>query len=141
MLTQLEVTAAWIVTLPVLDVVEIVLRNVLNVLLGIGKRIQYVLVSNNNCGSKMLAKASFVSDETEEARKQQISFSRYLTYFGLCVSTCIILQKNVSIAAVLGVCVGIYITLAEYFAFSSDFPKEDLKEQLSGQLKQAFGTQ
>ncbi|ENN77525.1 cysteine-rich with EGF-like domain protein 2 isoform X2 [Dendroctonus ponderosae] len=80
-------------------------------------------------------------DENEEARKQQISFARYLTYFGLCVSTCIILQKNVSIAAVLGVCVGIYITLSEYFAFSSDFPKDDLKEQLSGKLKQAFGTQ
>lgn len=80
-------------------------------------------------------------DVREDERRSYISMTRYLTYFGLCLCTCIILHKNVSIAAVVGVCVGIYITLSEYMAGNPDSAKEDLKEQLSEQLKKAFSTQ
>ena len=40
--------------------------------------------------------------------------ARYLTYLGLCVATCILLQRSVSLAAIVGLLVAGYITLSEY---------------------------
>jgi len=39
---------------------------------------------------------------------------RYLTYFGMCLSTCIIFQSSTSIAALVGLCVAVYISVSEY---------------------------
>lgn len=39
---------------------------------------------------------------------------RFLTYGGLCLSTCIILQRSTTLAALVGLCVAAYISLAEY---------------------------
>lgn len=79
-------------------------------------------------------------DVGEEETKRHMFTTRYITYFGLCVCTCIILQKNVTIAAILGLCVAIYIALSEYIAKSFDSPVDDLKEQLTEQLQKTFGT-
>jgi len=39
---------------------------------------------------------------------------RYLTYFGMCLSTCIIFQSSTPIAALVGLCVAVYISVSEY---------------------------
>lgn len=53
-------------------------------------------------------------DAEQEQRKQHVFITRYLTYFGLCVATCIIFQRNVMLAAIIGLAVGIYISVSEY---------------------------
>uniref|UniRef100_A0A1B6EBB1 EGF-like domain-containing protein n=1 Tax=Clastoptera arizonana TaxID=38151 RepID=A0A1B6EBB1_9HEMI len=40
--------------------------------------------------------------------------SRYLTYLGLCISTCIIFHKNPIIASIVGLCVALYVSLSIY---------------------------
>lgn len=53
-----------------------------------------------------------------EARQQQVTqqatFTRYVTYAGLCVATFIIFNKNTWVAMLVGAAVSIYITVAEY---------------------------
>lgn len=44
----------------------------------------------------------------------QGSSLRYLTYLGMCLSTCIILQSSTTLAALVGLCVAAYISLSEY---------------------------
>lgn len=41
-------------------------------------------------------------------------------------------------AAIVGLCVGVYITLSEYMLNTTDGNKNDLGEQLADQLKTAF---
>ncbi|XP_015510300.1 cysteine-rich with EGF-like domain protein 2 [Neodiprion pinetum] len=53
-------------------------------------------------------------------RKKTENIARYSTYFGLCLATCIILQRNVYAASLIGLLVGIYISVSEYMiAFST----------------------
>lgn len=94
-----------------------------------------------NCASGFRRKDKLCVNVNDEERQNYISMTRYFTYFGLCLCTCIILNKNVSLAAVVGVCVGIYITLSEYMVNSPDAPKADLSEQLTDQIKKAFSAQ
>lgn len=53
-------------------------------------------------------------DGTIGGRSVHMSMTRYFTYLGLCVATCIIFQKNVVIAAVVGIAVAAYISVSEY---------------------------
>ncbi|KAK0074232.1 hypothetical protein PV326_012632, partial [Microctonus aethiopoides] len=53
-------------------------------------------------------------------RKERENYMRYATYLGLCIATCIILQRNVYAASVIGLIVGIYISLSEYFIANTD---------------------
>jgi hypothetical protein len=54
-----------------------------------------------------------------------------MTYLGLCVATCIILNKNTTLAAVIGIAVAIYISVSEYVLNSPPTPKTDgLAEQI-----------
>ncbi|CAL7936584.1 unnamed protein product [Xylocopa violacea] len=53
-------------------------------------------------------------------RKQQENMARYATYFGLCIATCIIFQRNIYIASVIGLLVGIYISVSEYMIAHSN---------------------
>ncbi|XP_012265730.2 cysteine-rich with EGF-like domain protein 2 [Athalia rosae] len=53
-------------------------------------------------------------------RKRKENIARYSTYFGMCLATCIILQRNVYAASVIGLLVGVYISVSEYMiAFST----------------------
>ena len=61
----------------------------------------------------------FVSDATEQNRDSQMNLTRYLTYAGLCIATCIIFQKNTIAASVIGLSVALYISVSEYFLSSS----------------------
>ncbi|KAG7199952.1 hypothetical protein KM043_014383 [Ampulex compressa] len=53
-------------------------------------------------------------------RKKHINIARYVTYLGLCVATCIIFQRNIYAASVIGLAVGIYISVSEYMIAHSD---------------------
>ncbi|XP_043683140.1 cysteine-rich with EGF-like domain protein 2 [Vespula pensylvanica] len=53
-------------------------------------------------------------------RKRHENFARYATYFGLCVATCIILQRNIYAASVIGILVAVYISVSEYMIAHSN---------------------
>lgn len=59
-------------------------------------------------------------DEREYGREYHISITRYLTYAGLCIATCIIFQKNTFVASLIGLSVALYISVSEYFLSSSE---------------------
>ncbi|XP_066247346.1 cysteine-rich with EGF-like domain protein 2 isoform X1 [Euwallacea similis] len=93
-----------------------------------------------NCAPGYTKKEKLCVNVEEEEKKSYISTIRYVTYLGLCVCTYIILQKNVTIAAIVGLCVAIYITLSEYVAnYLLAHRNADLKDQLTQQLNKAFG--
>ena len=45
---------------------------------------------------------------------QGLDSTRFFTYLGLCIATCIIFQKNPVLASAIGLCVAIYVTVSEY---------------------------
>ncbi|XP_046984885.1 cysteine-rich with EGF-like domain protein 2 [Schistocerca americana] len=53
-------------------------------------------------------------DEMEARQNFHAKLTRYLTYFGLCVATCIVLQKNTLVAGAIGLSVALYISVSEY---------------------------
>ncbi|GJQ68014.1 hypothetical protein Trydic_g10659 [Trypoxylus dichotomus] len=70
-------------------------------------------------------------DDSHEGRKQYIYYTRILTYLGLCIATCITYQKNVFVAAIIGLAVAIYITVSEYVLNVSSHPNTtDLAEKM-----------
>lgn len=58
-------------------------------------------------------------DTSQQQRSTYVNFTRYLTYIGLCIATCIILQRNVIVAALVGVAVALYISVSEYMLNST----------------------
>lgn len=59
--------------------------------------------------------SSFIfSGVEQQQRNYHVFVTRYLTYLGLCIATCIIFQKSIVLAAVVGVTVAIYISVSEY---------------------------
>jgi hypothetical protein len=74
---------------------------------------------------------------TSTKKKQELKIleaSRYATYFGLCVATCIIFRKNILIASFIGLMVAVYIGVAEYTIREAPplNPAENLGQALSG---------
>ena len=61
----------------------------------------------------MLALSSL--DNSNADRERNLQFARYITYAGLTVATCIILQRHTLLAAVVGLSVAVYITCSEYY--------------------------
>lgn len=57
----------------------------------------------------------FLLDLTSEKRDNYVNFTRYLTYFGLCIATCVIFQSSTWISSIVGVAVAIYISVSEYW--------------------------
>ncbi|KAK2585182.1 hypothetical protein KPH14_009894 [Odynerus spinipes] len=53
-------------------------------------------------------------------RKKQENLARYATYLGLCIATCIILQRNIYAASVIGILVATYISVSEYMIAHSN---------------------
>lgn len=58
----------------------------------------------------------------EDGRKQQsehtLNITRYITYLGLSVATCIVFQRNTYVAALIGLSVAAYISVSEYMLSS-----------------------
>ncbi|RWS13297.1 cysteine-rich with EGF-like domain protein 2 [Dinothrombium tinctorium] len=66
------------------------------------------------CAVGFVKKDNICVNAKNEERAKQMELSRYATYFGLCVSTCIIFRKNIYVASVIGLIVALYIAVAEY---------------------------
>jgi len=66
------------------------------------------------CASGFVLKNKMCIDDSTAGRSLYLSTTRYLTYLGLCLATCIIFQKNMAIASVIGITVAIYISASEY---------------------------
>ena len=58
-------------------------------------------------------------DDSTAQRSVHLNMTRYLTYLGLCVATCIIFQKNMAIASGVGIAVAVYISASEYLLSST----------------------
>lgn len=63
-------------------------------------------------------------------RQIHVSMTRYGTYIGLCIATCIILRKNLYLASVIGLVVALYIGLAEYTLTGTPSPLQTLQESI-----------
>lgn len=66
------------------------------------------------CAKGYFEKDNLCLNEDQESRKQHVFITRYLTYLGLCIATCIVFQKNTILAAVIGIAVALYISTSEY---------------------------
>lgn len=90
------------------------------------------------CANGFMKVDNMCVDSSQESRRQHVYFTRYLTYFGLCVCTCIIFQKNMTVAAIIGLAVAVYISMSEYILNAPPKPNTaDLAEQImrsTGQL-------
>lgn len=62
------------------------------------------------------------TDLTNEKRESYVTFTRYLTYFGLCVATCVIFQSSTWAASAVGLAVGLYISVSEYWLHMNPQP-------------------
>ncbi|CAH2014134.1 unnamed protein product [Acanthoscelides obtectus] len=87
-----------------------------------------------DCATGYEKKDKMCVDSGEQRRQNFVWYSRYLTYLGLCISTCIILNKNIYIAAVIGMCVGVYITVSE----QTSSPTQNLEQQLADEIVNAL---
>ncbi|KAK9889428.1 hypothetical protein WA026_004698 [Henosepilachna vigintioctopunctata] len=81
------------------------------------------------CAQGYVLRDSVCIDAEQESRKQHVYITRYLTYLGLCIATCIIFNKNTMLAAIIGIAVAIYISTSEYVLNSHHTPKtEDITQ-------------
>ncbi|KAJ8956218.1 hypothetical protein NQ317_019074 [Molorchus minor] len=91
-----------------------------------------------NCASGYYKKDNICIDASDESRKNFVFYSRYLTYMGLCIATFIILNKSTYLAAIVGSCVAIYISVSEYMLNSAPTPKKNIEHQVAEQVLKAF---
>lgn len=66
------------------------------------------------CEEGFVKKDDICVDSRSRQQEQTVDVSRYATYFGLCVATCVIFSNNIYLASVIGVMVALYIAVAEY---------------------------
>ncbi|XP_061394470.1 cysteine-rich with EGF-like domain protein 2 [Musca vetustissima] len=71
------------------------------------------------CASGFTLKDGKCTDDSNEKRDQYVNITRFLTYFGLCVATCVIFQSSTHIAYIVGAAVAIYIAASEYWLSSA----------------------
>nr|XP_019560118.2 cysteine-rich with EGF-like domain protein 2 isoform X1 [Aedes albopictus]XP_019560126.2 cysteine-rich with EGF-like domain protein 2 isoform X1 [Aedes albopictus] len=67
------------------------------------------------CADGFELRDGLCTDVSSEKRNQYVAFTRYLTYLGLCIATCIVLQSSTWLAALVGLAVAIYISVSEYW--------------------------
>jgi len=61
-----------------------------------------------------------VADKAASGKIFNIDNTRFFTYAGLVVATCIILHKNLAVASVVGGIVAAYISFTEYYLANND---------------------
>lgn len=67
------------------------------------------------CAKDYELRDGMCTDTSSEKRNQYVTFTRYLTYLGLCIATCIVLQSSTWLAALVGLAVAVYISVSEYW--------------------------
>lgn len=70
-------------------------------------------------------RAELTADITKEQRKNYVTFTRYLTYLGMCIATCVIFQSSTIAASIIGLAVGLYISVSEYWLSTQESPNEN----------------
>lgn len=78
----------------------------------------------NNCAAGYMFSDNMCVDSSNVMMSKKITTARYLTYFGLCVTICIIFQKSTIVAGTLGLMVALYISVSEYM-LANDTPGSD----------------
>lgn len=79
----------------------------------------------------LITNTALFPDAEQESRKHYVRLTRYLTYAGLCLATCIIFQRSIILAAIIGLAVAAYITTSEYILNSPPKPNTtNFAEQL-----------
>ncbi|XP_044741782.1 cysteine-rich with EGF-like domain protein 2 [Chrysoperla carnea] len=68
----------------------------------------------DKCASGYRMENNFCIEKSKVDRAQYVNLTRYLTYLGLCLATCIIFQRSMLFASIIGLAVGLYISVAEY---------------------------
>ncbi|MPC32037.1 Cysteine-rich with EGF-like domain protein 2 [Portunus trituberculatus] len=74
------------------------------------------------CAEGFILEKDMCVDNSAKAREKHMMFARYVTYGGLTLATCIILQKNTIIAAIVGLSVAVYISFSEYYLRDTTAP-------------------
>ncbi|XP_050077914.1 cysteine-rich with EGF-like domain protein 2 [Anopheles maculipalpis] len=69
----------------------------------------------DKCAAGYELRDGMCTDTSNEKRNQYATFTRYLTYLGLCIATCIVLQNSTWLAALVGLAVAVYISVSEYW--------------------------
>ncbi|XP_055906384.1 cysteine-rich with EGF-like domain protein 2-A [Eupeodes corollae] len=70
------------------------------------------------------------TDDSLEQREQYVNLTRFLTYLGLCIATCVIFQSSTTKAYMVGAAVATYIAASEYWLSTTPAPA-DIKSQLN----------
>lgn len=83
-----------------------------------------------SCAEGYVKKGEVCVDPSARQSDHDVDISRYMTYFGLCVATCVIFNNNIYAASLIGVMVAAYIGIAEYTL--------DTRAPLVSPIEQAF---
>uniref|UniRef100_A0A1B0CLH5 protein disulfide-isomerase n=1 Tax=Lutzomyia longipalpis TaxID=7200 RepID=A0A1B0CLH5_LUTLO len=73
----------------------------------------------NTCAEGYELRDGLCTDTAGEKRDQYVTMTRYLTYLGLCIATCVIFQSSTWIASLVGLAVALYISVSEYWLAGS----------------------
>lgn len=88
-----------------------------------------------------------VLDLSSEKRSDYVTMTRYLTYLGLCIATCVIFQSSMWLAALVGIAVAVYISVSEYWLSSATAANggvggpfgPSIPDQLAAQVRDKLG--
>ncbi|GAB0095505.1 cysteine-rich with EGF-like domain protein 2 [Sergentomyia squamirostris] len=73
----------------------------------------------NTCADGYELRDGLCTDTAGEKREHYVTMTRYLTYLGLCIATCVIFQSSTWIASLVGLAVALYISVSEYWLSGS----------------------
>uniref|UniRef100_A0A1B0DDL6 protein disulfide-isomerase n=1 Tax=Phlebotomus papatasi TaxID=29031 RepID=A0A1B0DDL6_PHLPP len=73
----------------------------------------------DSCADGYELRDGLCTDTSGEKREQYVTMTRYLTYLGLCIATCVIFQSSTWIASLVGLAVALYISVSEYWLAGS----------------------
>lgn len=66
------------------------------------------------CADGYVMRNNICEDGRKGQSERTLNVTRYITYLGLCVATCIVFQRNTVVASLIGLAVALYISVSEY---------------------------
>jgi len=70
------------------------------------------------CAEGFILRNNVCEDANKQHNERTLNFTRYITYLGLCIATCIVFQRNTVVASLIGLAVAMYISVSEYMLSS-----------------------
>lgn len=88
-----------------------------------------------------------ILDTSSEQRSDYVTMTRYLTYLGLCIATCVIFQSSTWMAALVGIAVAVYISVSEFWLSATTSANggvggpfgPTVPDQLAAQVREKLG--